>query len=285
MTKTFEWTYNAGWTVGDLVVVWVDYWNQVQSNKQMGVILGNNALGAIWLDLWSKILPAQGFGATFTDLYTPGAEDYTQIITQLKKDGCELGLGLFTPPDFSNFWSQSLQQGWKPAALVVGIALNFPSAAASLGDSVINLGGAGAWSPAFPFASPILGGETCAQFAADYEEKTGEQWSHPLQHLLLFEWAADVFSRTTDLEDKAATLAAIRTTKIDTISGPLDFTEPISQKLGSSLNHPNNYKLPITADQWRKGTGKWPYDKVIVSNAASPNVPAEDKVQPIVYTS
>ena len=286
MTRTFKWTYNAGWSVGDLVKGYVDYWNQIETNKKMALIFGNDALGTVWMQIWPGLLPTLGYTPSVADLYQVGTDDYTVSISQFKKDGCELGLGLFNPSDFSNFWKQSLQQGWHPKAIQIGVALDFPSAAEMLGDLCINMGGAGLWGPAYPFSSPLLGGETTAEFAAKYEEATGQQWSHPLVHMLLWEWAADVFKRAQNLDDKTSIIEAVKTTKMDTIGGPIDFTAPITDDLGSAHNHENNYKTPVVTIQWRKSPegSKYPYRMVIVGNVSAPLIPAEDKAQPLIYS-
>ncbi len=286
LTKTFKWTYNAGWAVGDLVQDYVAYWNALTTNKKIATIFGNNALGTVWMHIWPDLFPKLGFTPTVADLYQPGTDDYTASITQFKKDGCELMLGLFTPPDFSNFWKQALQQGWNPKAIQIGVALDFPTAATSLGDLCINMGGAGLWGPAYPYSSALLGGETTAEFTASYEADTGEQWSHPLVHMLLWEWAADVFKRTADIDDKESILKAVEATKMDTIGGPIDFTAAITDDVGTAHNHKNNCKTPVTCIQWRKSPegSKFPYQMVTVVNAAAPMVPVEDEVKPLIYS-
>ena len=114
LTATFKWTYNAAWGIDDVVPTYVDLYNQIQSNKRIAVCLGNDALGQTWLPILKKALPAAGLTGTFPDLYQPGTEDYTALISAFKRDGCELAYGTYTAPDFANFWTQSQQQSWKP---------------------------------------------------------------------------------------------------------------------------------------------------------------------------
>ena len=90
------------------------------------------------------------------------------------------------------------------------------------------------------------------------------------------------------VDDKEAILAAIKTTKLDTIGG-LDRlhssggSAPARRcKVGPCHIVENVYKTPLVGGQWRKGT-KYPYELTICSNAAVPDsgIPVQDKVQPL----
>ena len=280
LTATFQWTYNAFWGVEDVVATYVDMWNQVPNNKKVGVILGNNAPGNAWLPVWKEAMPLIGLTGTFPSQYQPGTEDFTSYISQFKKDGCEVGLGMFSPPDFATFWKQSAQQGWKPKTAAFAIGLLFPQAVEAVGDLSINLCTEVQWTPSFGFTSALLNEDT-QTFADKFTAATNGQWTQPLAHFIVLEWAVDVLKRAATLDNKGI-LDAITTTKLDTIVGPIDFTAPIvgGNKIGPMHNHKNNYKTPMVGGQWRKGT-KWPYDLTIVSNVAAPSIKTQDKVLPL----
>lgn len=278
METSFEWTYNVFWGVEDVVATYVDMWAQVPTNKKVGVCLGNNAPGQAWDPVWKEAMPNLGLTGTFGQLYQPGTEDYTSYLSAFKKDGCEIGLGMFYPPDFTTFWSQANQQGWKPKIAAYAIALLFPQTAEALGDQAHNLATEVQWTPSYPFKSALLNGETCAQFAEKFTAATDMQWTQPLGHFVILEWAVDVIKRTKNFDDKKTIVDAIATTNItDTLVGPIDFSAPVDP--AGLHNHKNNYKTPVVGGQWRKGTGKYPYDLVIVSNVAGNMVPIQDKVQ------
>ncbi len=98
--------------------------------------------------------------------------------------------------------------------------------------------------------------------------------------------AVDTLQRATSVDDKEAILAAIKTTKLDTIGGPVDFTAPVIGatppfQVGPCHIVENVYKTPLVGGQWRKGT-TWPYELTICSNAAGPMIPVQDKVQSLV---
>lgn len=282
LTATFDWTYHASWGMEDLVPTFGDVWDQFPNNKKAAVPLSNDDVGQTYSTLLKKTLPAIGYTGVFPDLYQPGTEDFTSLISTFKKEACEVGFGTFTPPDFANFWSQSHQQSWQPKTFIVGVALATPEAAAMLKDLVINLGTPMQWSPSFPYKSALLGGETCQQFADTYSQDTGPQWNQALCHFAIFDWAVDALKRAKSI-DSQAIIDAVKTTNIETISGTIDFTAPIvGGKPGVGHNHPNNYKMPFVVGQWRKAE-KWPYDLAIVSNKTAPMIAVQGKPEALVY--
>ena len=69
--------------------------------------------------------------------------------------------------------------------------------------------------------------------------------------------AVDTLKRTTDVDDREAILAAIKTTKLETIAGNVDFTAPVvgavePYKVGPCHIIENVYKTPLCGGQWRK---------------------------------
>ena len=134
-----------------------------------------------------------------------------------------------------------------------------------------------------PFKSALLN-QTCAEFAADFEVKQKQQWTQPLLHFLVFEWAIDVLKRTTSVDDKKAIMTAVRATKLDTIAGPIDFSAPVEPAGPPWTPGPrhiveNVYKSPLVVGQWRTAT-KHPFDLTIVNNKTAPMIPVQDAVKP-----
>jgi hypothetical protein len=95
----------------------------------------------------------------------------------------------------------------------------------------------------------------------------------------------DILQRTKDLDDKETYLDAIKTTKMTTIIGPIDFTSPIdADPTVADSYHPtaNVYKQVYTGGQRIKGT-KYITDATITSNPCAPMV-ATVPVAPYVYS-
>jgi len=189
----------------------------------------------------------------------------------LKDAKAEIVTGVVIPPDWTTFWTQAIQQGFKPKIASVGKALLFPSAIEALGDKGQNLSSEVWWSPSHPFKSSLTGQST-KQLADAYTAATKKQWTQPIGFAhALFEVAADVMKRSRGPGERAATLDSLTKTNLETIVGPLAWGKgPVK----------NVAKTPLVGGQWRRG-GSFKYDLVITSNATAPNIPAGGKMEAI----
>ncbi|MEM8541785.1 MAG: ABC transporter substrate-binding protein, partial [Pseudomonadota bacterium] len=96
-------------------------------------------------------------------------------------------------------------------------------------------------------------------------------WTQPIgfKHAL-FEVAADVVKRASDLEDPEAIVEAIKTTSLNTIVGEIDWSKgPIN----------NVTKTPLVSGQWQKDGDT--LDLKIVANNAAPNIPLTGELKMI----
>jgi branched-chain amino acid transport system substrate-binding protein len=251
----------------------------------VGFIFANDADGAAWTDLATGLPPAveaAGYTYFLPDLYPVPTEDYTKYISDFKREGCEICCGTITTPDFTNFWKQAVQQGYNPKVLTIGKALLFPQTLEAIGDIAYNATVEAVWHPSWPFKDSISG-LTCRQLADDYMSVTGEQWTAPIGQYAKFEWAVDVFKRVTNLDDKEDIIDKVRTTKLATCLGPMDFTEPAGQEGGRHVVE-NVYRPPTGGAQWVKGE-KFPFEPVMVSNTLADELPVTTKVQLMSYGS
>ena len=271
----FEWTYHFFWGVQELLVADVSLWDQATTNKVVGALWPNDASGAAFRSAWPSYLASEGYSLVDPGAYENGTQDYTDIISQFTSEGVEILSGVPIPPDFTNFWNQAVDQGFTPKIATVGRALHFPQTLEALGDIGVGLTTYVNWSPGFPFKSSLTD-ETCPELAADFETSTGLHWTQALGHYAVGEIAIDALKRAQDLDDNQAILDALKTTKLDTIAGPVDFTSPVAE----GTLHPvlNVYKSPLAMGQWVEGT-TWPYDLTIVDNAAAPAVPVQSELQ------
>ena len=270
--KPFKWTYAISGGMEDIGGVYMDMWGHLSTNKKVAGIFPNNADGIAFVDPATGIPPllAQaGYELVLPSLHQPGSEDYTSQISEFKKQGCELCVGAMATPDFANFWKQRSQQGFRPKAMSIALALLFPEGARSVGDLVIGCTNELVWHPSYPFKSS-LSGENCQELAADYEKRTGNQWSPAIGQYVAGEWIVDSLKRAGSVDDKEALIQAVSTFKLDTMWGPIDFTTTPDM----ATLHPvqNVHKTQSVGGQWLKGTGAWPYEIVPVSNKFAPNV-------------
>jgi branched-chain amino acid transport system substrate-binding protein len=285
--KPFNWTFGHLLGVEQICADMVDIFNKTTTNKKVAFLAPNSADGQAWLDPKTgapPFLSAAGYTLVNTGSYPPGSEDFTAQISQFKKEGCEILTGATTTPDFTVFWNQSLQQGYKPPVASMALALGFPQAAEAIGPSVYGLiGPDGSWHKTFPFKDSVTG-MTCSELADDYEQATGGQWTGAIGGHAKLSWAIDVLSRAKSVDDKQAIVDAIKTTKLQTILGPIDMTAPLDKNPfdpAGTRPHPNTTKPVMTGQQWVKGD-KWPYEVVVISNLLAPTVPAVP-LQPMQY--
>lgn len=270
--KPFDWTYHFFWGLEDIAAVYQDMWDQVATNKKVGGLFPNDPDGQAWADALPAMWAPGGYTVDNPGLYPNGTQDFSAQISAYKKNNDELLTGVPIPPDFTNFWKQAKQQGYNPKLATIGKALLFPSSIEALGDLGNNLGTEVWWTPTYPYSSSLTG-QSAADLAAAYEQTTGKQWTQPLGFVeAMFEvTAAAVVAAGSD--DKKAIADAMKTLKVSTIVGDLDWnTGPV----------PNVAKTPLTGGQWRKSTnGAYPYELVIVSNSLHPDIPTGGKVEPL----
>jgi len=278
--KGFKWTYHSWWGLEGLTAVFIDMWNKLSTNKKIAEMWPNDGDGLAWADPQKGQPPffkEAGYTVVDGGRYQDGSEDFSPQIGKFKAAGCDILSGVVIPPDFTNFWKQSIQQGFKPKVATVGKALLFPSSLEALGDIGYGLSSEVWWTPRHPFKSSLTG-QTCQQLADAYEKDTGKQWTQPILHYAIFETVVDVLKRTTNVDDKESILTAIKDTDMQTIGGRITWKSG-DKKLNPV---PNVCTTPITGGQWVKGD-KYPYNLVVVNNSYSPEVPTQGKLQPLKY--
>ena len=272
----FQWTYHYFWGLEDVIAVFLNLWNKLETNKTVGGLFPNDGDGNAWGDPefgFPKPLAAAGYSLIDPGRYQNLSNDFSAQISEFKDNDVEIVTGVVLPPDFTTFWTQAAQQGFRPKAATVGKALLFPSATEALGEAGHNLSSEIWWSPWHPFTSSITG-QTCGALAAAFTEATGKQWSQPVGfgHSLL-EVALDVVRRAEDIGDPEAMLASIVATDIATIAGHVSWgSGPVK----------NVAKTPLVGGQWRRTPdGPFPYEIVITSNETAPEIPVGAEMEAI----
>jgi len=257
----------------------------VANNKKVGMLFQNDADAQGWMaeNAAPMVFAAKGYELTVPDYYAVPAEDFTKQISEFKAAGCEIICGTNDPPWFSNFLSQSLQQNFLPKFISSGKALIFPQAVETFPNQGIGLIGECAWHPSWAIKDTLSDLDSQG-LADDFEAKTGQQWTAAIACYAKLEWAIDVLKRTTDAEDKEATVAAILETNNMFQQGPINFTQPVDPAVvGGGRPHYNNVYNYFGAVQWVKST-KWNVEPVVVSNACAPGTPVGGTAVPMVYS-
>jgi branched-chain amino acid transport system substrate-binding protein len=277
--KPFNSTFHFFWGLEDVIAVFTNMWGELSTNKSVGGLFPNDGDGNAWGDKqvgFPPVLDKLGYKLTDPGRYQNLTDDFTAQITAFKKAGCEIVTGVVIPPDFTTFWRQAAQQGYKPKAASIGKAILFPVAVEALGGTGNNLSSEVWWSPSHPFKSSLTG-KSARELATDYGQSTGKQWTQPIGFIhALFEVAIDVLKRSAAAGDPNATVQAISTTKLDTVVGHIEWGQqnlpPFAQK--------NIAKTPLVGGQWRLREGS-KYDIVITNNKTAPQIPVGGQMQPI----
>jgi branched-chain amino acid transport system substrate-binding protein len=275
--KPFRWTYHYFWGLEDIIPVFLDMWGQVPTNKVVGGLFPNDGDGLAWGDKklgFPPPLTKAGYTLVDPGRYPNLNDDFSSQISAFKDAGVQIVTGVPLPPDWTTFWKQALQQDFHPKVATVGKALLFPTAAEALGNDGAGMATELWWSPFHPYRSSLTG-QTARALATQYEKATKKQWSQPVGFAhSLFEVAANVLTRTKDIDDKNAIVDAIKATNLNTIAGHIQWTgKPV----------PNVAKTKLAGAQWRRGK-KHKYELVIVSNKRVPGLKRQAKLTPIPYS-
>ncbi|NHT75701.1 ABC transporter substrate-binding protein [Ferranicluibacter rubi] len=268
----FEWTYHFFWGLEDIIASFVNMWSSAETNKKVGLLLPRNTDGEVWGSEEFGLPPAlraAGFEVVKPSLFEPRTNDFSAQIAAFKSAGCDILGGLVFPGDLRTAAIQCAQQGFKPKIATIAAGLLFPSAVEALGSLGNGMSTEVWWTPAFPYASTLTG-ESSAQLAATWEEKTRKQWTQPLGYShAIWEVVLDTLKRAEDPLDRASVRDALKATDLTTMVGKVKW---------ANGPHPNVSKTPILGGQWRKGE-KWPYDLKIVEAKTYPIMEPQAKLE------
>jgi branched-chain amino acid transport system substrate-binding protein len=277
--KPFNYTYHFFWGLEDVIAVFTNMWGQLKTDKNVGGLFPNDGDGNAWGDKmvgFPPVLDKLGYKLTDPGRYQNLTDDFTAQITAFKKAECDIVTGVVLPPDFTTFWNQAQQQGFKPKIASIGKAILFPVAVEALGKNGNNLSSEVWWSPNHPFKSSLTG-QSAKQIAEAYEKSSGKQWTQPIGFVhALFELAVDVAKRSGDVSSNKAVVQAIASTKLDTVVGTIAWDGKNLPPFGAK----NVAKTPLVGGQWRLRNGS-KYDIVITDNKTFPAIPVGGQMQPI----
>ena len=275
----FDYTYHFFWGLENVAAVFMNMWDQLETNKSVAGLFPNDADGNAWGDEklgFPAMANPRGYNIVDPGRYQNLTDDFSAQINAYKEAQCDIVTGVVLPPDFATFWTQARQQGYKPKIASVGKALLFPSAVNAIGDSAQNLSSEVWWSSSHPYTSSLTGA-SAADVCNRYESETGKQWTQPLGYVhALFEIAVDVIKRVDSVNDADEVAAALAATDLQTIVGAVKWDgaelPPFAQK--------NVTKTPLVGGQWRKSDDGL-FRIVIVDNQTAPEIPLGGEMQPI----
>ncbi|UPA24351.1 ABC transporter substrate-binding protein [Shinella oryzae] len=276
--KPFNSVFHFFWGLEDVIAVYTNMWEQLETNKKVGGLFPNDGDGNAWGDKavgFPPVLEKLGYSLNDPGRYQNLTDDFSAQINAFKSDGSDVITGVMIPPDFTTFWNQAQQQGFKPKVASIGKAILFPQAVEALGKNGHNLSCEVWWSANHPFKSSLTG-QSAGELAEGFTKATGRPWTQPIGFVhALFEVAVDVMKRA-DPTDSEAVIAAIAASNIETIVGKVAWDgahlPPFAGK--------NVAKTPLVGGQWRLKDGGG-YDLVIVDNQTAPSIPTGGKMEVI----
>ncbi len=278
--KPFNFAYHYFWGLEDVIAVFTNMWNQLDTNKQVGGLFPNDADGNAWGDPNVGVGPgfaAAGYTTTDPGRYQNLTDDFSAQINAFKAANAEIVSGVVIPPDFTTFWNQARQQGFVPKAATVAKAILFPQSVEALGANGHNLSSEVWWSASHPYKSSLTG-ESAADLAAGFTAATQRPWTQPIGFIhSLFEMAADVITRAADPFDPEGVAETIAATNLNTIVGRVAFDGAGLPPFAAA----NISKTPLVGGQWRrKEDGS--FDLVIVDNTTAADIPTAGTMEAIV---
>jgi len=280
------WTYAHAFGLEDVAANYAAMWIQLSTNKKVGLVLPDDTDGRMWADTNAGLaasLTASGYEWVMPGLYQPGTLDFIPHISELVKNGCEICCCLMQTADFITFWTQAAQQAYRPKIVTVSRGLLFPHALEAAGAGALSITTECLWQPEWPYGDSLTG-KSARELADDYQSKTGEQWTVALAQYAKFEWAVQAFKRARSIIDKEEVLSQVRTAKLDTCRGPLDFTLPVASDASSAGRRPakNICRAPVGGAQWIKGA-RFLFEPALVARAGNPDLSIVGRMQPMVY--
>ena len=246
-------------------------WKRIPTNKVVGCQYPNDSDGNAFRDGFEPLIKSIGYKVVDGGAYADGTTDFTSMITMFKNKKAEIFSNCPLPPDFNTFWKQASQQGWKPKLATVAKVLLFPDDTKALGALVNNIATDSWWGPYMPYNSS-LSGVSASSLANAYQQGTGNEWVQSIgSSYALFEVAKEAFGAVSDPHDKAEVADALHKVSYTGMCGAINFAGGPAPGVGI---------IPPVGVQWKKSTGKYPLEMMVVDNSLNPNVKIQAPLEP-----
>ncbi len=272
-TKKFEFCTMFFFGLEQFLGCFEPMWNRIPNNREVACMYPNDSDGNAFRDGFEPLIKSVGYKVVDGGAYPDGTTDFTSMITKFKSNHCEIYSNCPLPPDFVTFWHQANQQGFKPKLATVAKVLLFPSDVTALGSLVNNIATDSWWGPYMPYSSSLTG-QTAASLATAFETATSTQWTQSIgSSYALFEIAKEAFSAVSDPHDKSEVANALHTVNYTGMCGPINFGASTAPAPGVGV-------IPPVGVQWKKTTGKYPFEMKVVDNSLNKSVKIEAPLEP-----
>ncbi len=270
-TMTFKYATLFFFGLKEFQGCFVPMWNRIHTNKVVACQYPNDSDGNAFRGAFEPLIKASGYKVVDGGAYQDGTTDFSSMISKFKNKHCEIFSNAPLPPDFNAFWKQASQQGFKPRLATVAKVLLFPADTAALGPLVNNVATDSWWGPFMPYTSSLTG-ESASALADGFTAATGNQWVQSIgSTYALFEVAKEAFAAASDPHNKAEVASALHNVNYTGMCGPLNFAGGPAPGVGI---------IPPVGVQWKKSTGKFPFEMQVVDNSLNTNVKIQAKLEP-----
>ncbi len=241
-----------------------------KTNKKVAAFGADDPDGRSWYMAFTGLAKDAGYDCYRAQdqfgMFPPGTTDFTSVIQEWKKYGCEILWGNCPAPDYGILWRQARTLGFKPKIVfATRAALFYRDIEAWGGDLPHGVGMELFWDPSIKGAVGI-GGTTPQSLAERWFKKTKEPlnqsvgWSYMGAQVL---FAAIERAGTLDA---AAVNKALGETDMNSIWGRIVFDKKTQF-----------HRIPCQFGQWRKTNKPWKWEAPVVFSF-NENIPATAKL-------
>ncbi|MEQ8965384.1 MAG: ABC transporter substrate-binding protein [Azospirillaceae bacterium] len=260
--KEYDHTFHFFFSVPDLVANHIGMIKALPGgfNGTIGYLYPNDPDGVVFASLFDPAFAEQGWEAVDPGRFQQGLPDFSSIINQFRRNRVEVVTGVLAPPDMQNYLQQAAQAGFRPKMYIIDKGTGYPEPMRALGEFGENLLSVNFWSPAYPGASQYGGWDGAALAQAYADENPGAMYSPPLAYTdASYDVLFDALQRA-GTTDRAALLAALAETDLDTVVGQVSFND-------------QNYSVqPLGGAQWQTDPETGELVKENVFNEVYPSV-------------
>lgn len=253
------WAFHFGWGLDDIAAVFAELWHLAAGACVAGCLWNDGVPGTALRDPACGFVPAATApGHQLLDLgaYAEPATDLGPHVAALRAGRADVVTSAATAGDLALFLRHAAGQGLIPRLVTCSRWLSYPFDVNRYGlDRVAT---AVSWTPRHQHCSSV-DGTTAAELAEAYQQATGRPWLPPLglAHAL-FEVALGALATAGDPTDGPAVAAALRTMRLPTMAGVLDWTAGPAPAVAT---------IPLAGGQWRTGN---PPRLVVVTSTRVP---------------
>ena len=268
-TSDYKYSYHAGFNTENELSCFKDAWDAAGiAGGKVGVMHATDTEGQTMINAISDFANSNGYEAYDPGAYTSGATDYTSIINNLKKEGCDAVVGVMLTSDFGTFYSQLKSSGYMPKVCTVAKATLFKEDVDSAGANGLADGLCSEvwWTPNHPYTSSISG-QTCKEIGDKWMELTGDKYAPATAgyDYANVEILYNVLKNAGSLDTKKLCAAADEL-NVDTIIGNVNYNE-------------KHYSVQnLVTGQWTyNDDGTWTQN--IIANTQVPDCPVTSELR------